>query len=562
MDSQDRFKSRDQLLSELAAARRRLDELEAEERQRRGTSQREQEAEMHAILDALPDLVIRIHRDGTFLDVKSPSRDILSLPAAEIVGRNIRETGLPPKVTAIHLWNMEAALRARVAQTFEYRLEVPKGLRDFEGRAVACSDDEVLLVIRDITEGKRASAELRRLEAQLHQARRMESLGRLAAGVAHNLNNLLTPIFGYAELLLTGDATPESRQDHLKAILKAASGASELIQQLLNVGRGQKREVRQLDLGQAVADYEPILRRAIHEDIILETRSPRSPVLIEADRSQIEQVLLNLVLNAQDAICGRGRVVVETRSVVFDDGYRELPPGPCGSLRVSDTGTGIDSALREQIFDPFFTTKEEGKGTGLGLASVLGIVQGHRGEIRLESAVGEGSTFEILLPLCTSTVEREDEVTEAAAIQDRQETVLVVEDDKFVNRLVSQILREHGYLVLTAPGGEACLHLIEQRSGPIDLLLTDVVMPQINGRELYKRLRLQLPDLKVLYMSGYADDVVADHGVYRDRMHLVQKPFSIPRLLHEVGEALATTSEQDLPTAAFRPAPRQPRAGE
>ena len=538
MDSQDEIKSRDQLMHELAAARRQLAELEAEDRRRRGTSLRK-EAEMLAILDALPDLVIRIRRDGTFLDVKSPSRDILSLPAEEIIGRNIRETGLPPKVIAIHLWNMEAALRSHIAQTFEYPLEVPKGLREFEGRAVACSDDEVLLVIRDITKAKQASAELRRLEAQLHQARRMESLGRLAAGVAHNLNNLLTPIFGYAELLLTGGATPEKQQDHLKAILKAASGASELIQQLLGVGREQKREVGRIDLRQVVADYESILRRAIHEDISLEIRRPRGPVVIEADRSQIEQVLLNLVLNAQDAIRGRGRVVVETRSVVFDDGYRELPPGPCGSLRVSDTGTGIDNALREQIFDPFFTTKEAGKGTGLGLASVLGIVQGHRGEIRLESTVGEGSTFEILLPLCTSTAEREDELTEPPAIKDRQQTVLVVEDDEIVNRLVSQILREHGYLVLTAPGSEACLHLVEQRSGPIDLLLTDVVMPLINGRELYKRLRLQLPNLKVLYMSGYADDVIADHGVHRDRMHLVQKPFSIPRLLHEVGEVLS-----------------------
>ncbi len=409
MKYQDMFKSRGLLLKELAAARLRLTELEASHEEYRGaeTAMRESVAEMRAVVDALPDLVIRMHRDGTFLDVKSPSDEILSLPAEEIIGRNIRETGLPEEVAAIHLRSIEAVFRTGAVRTFEYVLEVAGGGREFEGRAVACSEHEALLIIRDVTESKRTSEDLKQLEARLYRSRKMESVGRLAAGVAHNLNNLLTPVLCYAELLLAGGMPVEQQQRRLRLIIKAASDAGELIRQLLAAGRVQTSEDRRLDLRQVVDDYRRNMRRALRVNIDLEIRHHRGPVVVEVDRSQMEHILSILVLNAQDAMAGRGRVVIDTRSVALAGDHPELQSGHYGSLRVSDNGCGIDSSVREQIFEPFFTTKDHG--IGMGLAAVYGIIKQHGGDIRLESTVGEGSTFEILLPLCAEIKEIQHE---------------------------------------------------------------------------------------------------------------------------------------------------------
>ncbi len=542
MKYQDRFKSRGQLAKELAAAHRRIAELETSVEDFRSVSAalKESEAEVRAIVDALPDLVIRLHRDGTFLDIKSPSEDILSRPTDEIIGRNILETGLPEKVIAIHLWNMEAALRTRSVQAFEYPLELAGGRRDFEGRVIACSDQEVLFVIRDITDSKRANERLRQVESQLHQARRMESVGRLAAGVAHNLNNLLAPILGYAELLADHPAD-DDQQLQIGAILKAADDARELTRQLLAVGHEQEHKVRRIDLREVVGKYERFLRGAIRRSVTLHFQQASHPVMIEADPFQIQQILLNLAINAQDAIADHGRVDIDVRSVVVDGADPRLRPGPYGCLRVLDTGSGIESNLREQIFDPFFTTKESGKGTGLGLASVLGIVRRHGGEIRLESVVGEGSTFEILFPLCSDAAEIPETPDRPDDTRDRQITVLVVEADEIVNRLVSRVLRDARYLVLTAAGGEECLHLAKRHQGPIDLLLTEFFLPDIDGSELYRLLKPLLPNLAVLYMSERADEVPKSSSP-GDRINLVQKPFSTPHLLHEVNRVLATAT--------------------
>ncbi len=537
---QDEGKTREQLLGELAAARRRLAELEARDDRKRdaGTRLPTSAAELRAIVDALPDLVIRIHRDGTFLDVKSPSQDVLSLPAAEIVGRNIRETGLPQQVVAVHLLSMKNALLTADVQRFEYALPVPRGRRDFEGRAVACSNDDVLLIIRDVTESKQALEEKRRLEAELHQARKMESIGRLAGGVAHNLGNFLVPIFGYAELLQRDHTPPERRQKYLRTILKATDGAHDLTQQLLAISREQVYEIRRINLCRLVSGFERLLRRSIRESIDVEIRKPGSPIIVEADASQIENALLNLALNAQDAMRGSGRIVIETGEAVLDDAGSVLGPGRFGSLRVSDTGSGIDSALHEQIFEPFFTTKEPGKGTGLGLATVQGIARQLGGDVRLESTVGAGSTFEILLPASVGAVDKPPPPPRPHQAQGGHETVLVVEDEELVRDLVYQILRANGYQAMAAAGGEECLALVQGHTGPIDLLITDIVMPQVSGLQLYQRLLGLRPTLKVLYMSGYADDVIAGHGFRRQGDHFIQKPFSLAGLLDKVRAAL------------------------
>ena len=535
---EDDGRTREELLQEIAVLRGRLAETGSVEVPCEGAEERarETEAELRAIVDALPDLVIRIRRDGQFLDIKSPSRDILALPPDEIVvGRNIRETGLPEPVSAIHLENLERALRTGVVQTFEYSLEVPRGLRDFEGRVIACNRNEALFVIRDVTDSKQTIADMQKLEVELHQARKMESVGRLAGGVAHNLNNLLTPIFGYVELLLIDGTSPESRQSYLRTVLKAARGARELTLHLLAISHRQVPEIRRVDLRQIVADFERILTRAVREDVVIEIRRSQEPVVVAADVSQVEQILLNLAINAQDAMPSGGRLVIETRDLVEAEADRRF-----GALRVSDTGGGIAEPLREQVFEPFFSTKEPGKGTGLGLTTVQAIVKQHSGEIRLDSKIGRGTTFEILFP---SGGDMPVQATEPSLVQPEEakggdETVLVVEDNATVSELVCRILNDYGYEVVSAKGGRECLRSLEHHSGTIDLLLTDVVMPRISGPDLYDRLLPRFPDLEVVYMSGYTDDVIAAHGILRSQVHFVRKPFSIPDLLHEVRRAL------------------------
>ena len=535
----------EQLRLELAAARQRIAELESRNGICGGTETalEEKEAELRAIVDALPDLIIRLRRDGLFLDVKSPSQEVLTLPVEAIVGRNIHETGLPAEVVEVHLRSMRMALRSAGVQTFEYQLQVPRGQRDFEARAVACGRDEVLLIIRDVTEPKKATAEKRSLEGELHQARKMESIGRMAGGVAHNLNNLLAPIFGYAEMLLADAPATGRSRDYLRTILKAADGARDLTRQLLAISHKQLPAIRRLDLRQVVAGFGKILRRAIRENIDIEFRQSADPVIVEADVSQLEQILLNLAINAQDAMPSGGHMDIETASLDLAQGRPGVRPGRYGRLRISDNGSGIDTSIREKIFEPFFTTKEPGKGTGLGLATVQAIVEQHGGDLQLETALGRGSTFEILLPYGDGTAAslRSAPQLQPAPLEGGSETVLVAEDNEMVNRLVCRILRRYGYEVLTAGDGAQCLRLAQRHPGPIDLLLADVVMPKINGPELHARLRALSPALKVLYMSGYADEVIVDHGVERGDAHLIEKPFSIPNLLQKVRQALADT---------------------
>lgn len=530
---EDDGKNREELLSEIATLRRQLAEASNGSRAPIDDRAKDSAAELRAIVDALPDLVIRIGADGVFRDVKSRSQDILALPPGQIVGRNIRETGLPDPVVEVHLESLAAALHTGVVQTFEYPLEVPRGSRDFEGRAVACSENEALFVIRDVTEAKQAISDRRELEVELHQARRLESIGRLAGGVAHNLNNLLTPIFGYTELLLADGAAESQREKYLRTILKAARGAREMTLHLLAISRRQVPEIRPVDLGEVVSDFERILSRAVREDIAMEIRRPSEAVIVGADVSQVEQVLLNLAINAQDAMPGGGRLVIEVRAV--DAGGE-----PFGALRVSDTGTGIDRSLQERIFEPFFSTKEPGKGTGLGLATVQAIVKQHSGEIRLDSEIGRGTTFEILFPAGGEMAEPAAGETpvDRREVQGGDEKVLVVEDNATVRDLVARILRDHGYEVLTAKSGEDCLRKASDRLAGVDLLLTDVVMPRISGPELYDRLLPSLPELEVVYMSGYTDDVIAAHGILRSQVYFVRKPFTIPNLLRRVRRAL------------------------
>ncbi|MCX6545883.1 MAG: PAS domain S-box protein [Acidobacteria bacterium] len=379
-------------------------------------------------------------------------------------------------------------------------------------------------------------------EEERRQAQKMETIGRLAGGVAHDFNNLLSPILGYAELLLTELPADHPHREPVSIIHAAADRARHLTQQLLAFGRKQIIEVSPVDLAQVVHDFEPILRRTIREDIDIILRLSPEPTIIEGDTRQVEQILMNLAINAQDAMPHGGHLSIETAGVTLPESgpgaHPDSPQGAYVKLSVGDTGSGIDPSIIPHIFEPFFTTKETGRGTGLGLSTVHGIVTQLHGHIRVESTVGVGTRFHALLPRIEGVVAPVLERTGATAAQAGHETIVVAEDDDMVRGLVCGALRRRGYKVIEIAQPEQCLALLEAHEAVPDLLLTDVVMPKVNGRELHLRLSARYPGLKAVYMSGYLDDVIGDHGVLEEDVSFIQKPFSIEALTAKVRNRL------------------------
>jgi nitrogen-specific signal transduction histidine kinase/ActR/RegA family two-component response regulator len=392
--------------------------------------------------------------------------------------------------------------------------------------------------VEDITERKR-------LEQQLLQSQKMEAIGRLAGGVAHDFNNVLTAIMGYSELLLRGTGSEESRRRNTEQIKKAAERAASLTSQLLAFSRRQVLTMRVLDLNDVVAVLEPMLRRLIGEDIALVTVPGRALERTKADVGQIEQVIMNLVVNARDAMPRGGTLTIETTNVELDQAYMDrhglVPPGAYVKLAVSDTGCGMDAETQSHIFEPFFTTKEPGKGTGLGLSTVYGVIKQSGGYIWVYSEPGQGTTFKVYLPRVDEAVTAIAPHAVSAESPRGTETVLLVEDDEGVRELAGGALERSGYSVLMACGGEEALLLSGRHAGAIHLLVTDVVMPGIGGRELAERLVPLRPDMKVLYMSGYTDDAVVRYGVLVEEAAYLQKPFTPDVLLQRVRQMLGSS---------------------
>lgn len=389
---------------------------------------------------------------------------------------------------------------------------------------------------RDITERKQ-------LEDQLRQSQKMETVGLLAGGVAHDLNNLLTPIIGYTDLLIFGLPDGDNRCEQLQQVKQAGERAKDLTRRLLAFSRKQLIELKTVDLGELIRRFEGILHRTIRENIKIEVNisSPLSSVRVDA--GQIEQVLLNLSINAQDAMPEGGSLVIEAKDIELDESYTsrhpELPPGPYVMLSVSDTGVGMDDQMIEHIFDPFFTTKELGKGTGLGLSTVYGIVKQHGGSIAVYSEKNHGSIFKVFLPPVLEKGERiEEQSLQPGEVAHGMETILVVEDNEMVRNLTCRMLENLRYRVLVAESPDSCIELVKRHQGAIDLLLTDVVMPRMNGKDLYNLLLSIRPDLKVLFMSGYTSNVIGYHGVLAEEVNFIQKPFSVNFLAQKVREAL------------------------
>ncbi len=378
---------------------------------------------------------------------------------------------------------------------------------------------------------------LRERDEQLRAAQKMEAVGRLAGGIAHDFNNLLCVIGSYTEFTLANARDEESAAD-LREVLAAARRAESLTRQLLAFSRKQILRPEVIDLNARVGDTERMLRRLIGEDVRLEFRAGRDMWPVCVDPGQLEQVLMNLVVNARDAMLDGGDLIVSTRNETLTERDGELDPGDYVVLSVSDTGTGMDEATRARIFEPFYTTKGPGKGTGLGLSTVYGIVAQSGGGIRVESAPGRGSRFDVLLPRSRRETVVPVDARRTTERPSGRETVLVVEDEEVVRALARRILVATGYTVLTASNGAEAVALVERSNEPIDLLLTDVVMPGMNGRELATRLTQLRPHLRVLFMSGYTDDVIAHHGVLDEGMHLMSKPFNAALLTQRVRTAL------------------------
>lgn len=396
---------------------------------------------------------------------------------------------------------------------------------------------------QEITEKKRAEEKRAQLEEQINQAQKLESIGRLAGGVAHDLNNLLSPILGYSEMLLQETGAADSGRGKLKEILKAGERARDLVQQLLAFSRKQMLEFKSVDLNALLKNFDQFLRRTIRENIDINIQLAPSLPLVKGDPGQLEQVIMNLAINAQDAMPDGGKMIIETEVVELDESYAAENPdtarGPHVRLTVMDTGCGIDEETLATIFEPFFTTKEVGKGTGLGLATVYGIVKQHGGNVWAYSERGMGTTFKVYLPVSADGLE-EQEASSQSTLSGTEgaETILLVEDNNQVRELSRSVLEGKGYKVLTAETGQDAIKLLETHEGPIGLLLTDVVMPEMDGRRLFERISRLYPDIRVIYMSGYTVDVIAHHGVIDTGVNFLQKPFAIKDLAAKVRQAL------------------------
>lgn len=384
--------------------------------------------------------------------------------------------------------------------------------------------------------------EMRRLEAQLRQSQKMEALGKLAGGVAHDFNNLLTVISGYSEILLEELAEDAPSREPVEEIAAAAQRAAAFTRQLLAFSRKQMLAPKKLDLNNTIREAEKMLRRVIGEDIQLETSFAPNLAPITADPSQLEQVLLNLAVNARDAMPQGGKLLIETELVVFDEFSPTIPadvsPGRYVLLTVTDTGCGMSEEIRRHAFEPFFTNKGPGKGTGLGLAVVHGVIKQSGGHVEVFSELGKGTSFKIFLPCVESVEQWESPLTVVPPVPRGTETVLLVEDEEAVRAFTRRVLQNCGYTVLEASNGEEAMSLCADLQAPFHLLLSDVVMPGLGGRSLADQLLAKYPQMKVLFLSGYADDAVMRHGVLQEQTNFLQKPFSPIALARKVRQVL------------------------
>ena len=503
-------------------------------------SLRASEERYRTLLESASDAIAVLTLDGIVREVNHRWEELTGLPRAQLIGRHARD--LAPGRAGIETdRTFEGAVTGPADRTVSVEIAGPAGawvLVEVTSTIVEVGGESLVLTIsHDVTEH-------RRLEDQLHHAQKLEGIGQLAGGIAHDFNNLLTIILGFTELAMSELQAEDPARADLVEIAQAGERAAALTRQLLAFSRKQVLEPKILDLNAVVIGMEPLLRRLIFENIDLTIALPPDVDLVYMDPSQIERVLVNLVVNAADAMPRGGRLTLQTANFIVDERYQRghLPvaAGAYVMLAVIDTGVGMDAATSSRIFEPFFTTKGPDKGTGLGLATVYGIVKQSGGDVWVYSEPGMGTTFKIYLPRAPAGVQpaASHSNTPVVEIPLGVETILLVEDDKDVRGLARTRLERSGYRVLEAADPREAGELASKFAGEIHLLLSDVIMPHSDGEPLIDRLRAVRPKLKVLYISGYADEAVVRRGALRKGMPFLQKPFTPGTLARKVREVL------------------------
>lgn len=508
------------------------------ELQRRLAELNASEAKLRAIFNSTHDAIIIHDFEGRVADVNEAMLRLFRLQREQVGAYSIADYAAS-EAARDRLPSIWGRLREGGDQLFEWRARRPLDGTEFDVEVSLRigswgGREMVVAVVRDITERKLAEAERHRLETELAHMRRMESIGRLAGGMAHDFNNMLTPILSYSTMLREELPPEDGRREDLGEIVRAAERARDLVRQLLAYSRRQAFSLRPIDLSELVRSIERMLRRVLREDIAFRLELAPAPVMINGDVGQIEQTLMNLVVNAQDAMPTGGTLTIGTCDHPSGLAKPQAPSGPLSVLWVEDTGTGMDEETCARVFEPFFTTKAVGRGTGLGLASAYGIVRQHGGQILVESSLGKGTRFDLCFPrFGGQAAGSEAGETGRTPMHRGTGTILVVEDQDQVRLMMAKVLERLGYKVVTAGSGKEAMRQVDELGRAPDLLISDMVMPGVNGRDLYRHLVGRYPGMPVLFVSGYAPDMDDSVG------EILTKPFLPADLAARVGRLLA-----------------------
>ncbi len=522
------------IIRDITSQKRMERQLQRAEAERQAT-----EATMNAILDNAPVSIFTKDREGRYTFINRRAEELLPAPREQMLGHTNFDFYPQEEAAKFHADDMQV-VQTGITILREGDYSLPDGLHTFITVKFALWDSDQTIyalcgIITDITERKQ-------LQAQLYQSQKMEGIGRLAGGIAHDFNNLLTAIMGYTELAAM-DLEPDSAiLPHLDIVQQTAQRAAALTRQLLAFARKQILQPEVFSLNDLILDADKLLRRVIGADVELVTLPAADLRYVKADPNQLTQVLVNLAVNARDAMPHGGKLNIETHNVTLDAHYArqhaEVQPGDYVMMVVGDTGTGMTEEVKARLFEPFFTTKEPGKGTGLGLATCYGIVKQNDGHIWVYSEPGHGTIFKVYLPVVNEPPSVLHKPDTAPAIPTGTETILLAEDDSVVRSLATQILEDHGYRVLVASNGSEALRLAAETTEEIHLLITDVVMPHLGGRELSRRLLTLRPGLKILFVSGYTENSIVHHGILDAGIAFLQKPYMPAILARKVRELL------------------------